>query len=63
MAIAQQNRFEMVPGGLAGSPARSDAAILIGYAAFAAALLVAIYFGSMSSGTAAAELAVMAVFP
>jgi hypothetical protein len=64
MAIAQQNRFETAPGGLAKSLANRDVAILIGYAAFAMVMmLAAIYFASTSPGTAPADFAVMTVFP
>jgi len=63
MAIAQQNRFQTAPDGLASSLAKSDVPILIGYAAFAAVLLVAIYFASMASGTAPADFAAVTVFP
>jgi hypothetical protein len=40
-----------------------DAMISVGYAIFAIVLLIAIYFGSMSSGTAPGDFASMTVFP
>jgi hypothetical protein len=58
MAIAQQNSFE-----IASSERNYDLSIQIGYAAFATVLLIAIYFGSMSSGTAPADFAAMTVLP
>jgi hypothetical protein len=59
MEIAQQSRFEA-----AHREARSyDAAIMFAYAFLAITLLVAIYLDSMSSGTAAGDLASMVVFP
>jgi len=59
MEIAQQPRFET-----AQREVRShDLTILLGYAAFAIVLLIAIYFGSMSSGTASGDFATMTVFP
>jgi hypothetical protein len=59
MAIVQQTRFEG-----AESEVRShDLTILLGYAGFAALLLIGIYWGSMSSGAAAGEFATMIVFP
>jgi hypothetical protein len=58
MAIAQQNSFE-----IASNDRNYDLSIQAGYAAFAIVLLVAIYFGSMSSGTAPADFAAMTVLP
>jgi hypothetical protein len=59
MAIAQQTRFE-----IASSESKSyDIGILIGYAAFATVLLIAIYLGSLSPGTAPGDFAAMTVFP
>ena len=59
MQIAQQTRFET-----AQREVRSrDMTILLGYAAFAIVLLIAIYLGSMSSGTAPGDFATMTVFP
>jgi hypothetical protein len=58
MAIAQQNSFEIAP-----IERNYDLSIQVGYAAFAIVLLIAIYFGSMSSGTAPADFAAMTVFP
>ena len=40
-----------------------DAMILLGYSIFAIVLLIAIYFGSMSSGTVPGDFASMIVFP
>lgn len=59
MAIAQQTRFEIAP-----SESRSyDTGILIGYAALATVLLIAIYLGSLSPGTAPGDFAAMTIFP
>jgi hypothetical protein len=59
MEIAQRTRFET-----AQREVRShDLTILLGYSALAILLLIAIYFGSMSSGTAPGDLATMTVFP
>jgi hypothetical protein len=59
MAIVQQASFEKAPGNFKDY----DTTILVGYAAFAIVLLIAIYFASMSSGTAPNEFASMTVFP
>jgi hypothetical protein len=40
-----------------------DVTIILGYAAFAIVLLIAIYLGSLSSGTAPGDFATMTVFP
>jgi hypothetical protein len=59
MAIAEQARLETIQ-----HTARSrDTAILFGYLIFAIVLLIAIYLGSMSSGTAPGDFASMTVFP
>jgi hypothetical protein len=59
MGIAQQTGFV-----IAQSEVRShDVAIILGYAVFAIALLIAIYFASMSSGVMPGDLASMTVFP
>jgi len=59
MAIAEQARLDTIQ-----HTARShDTAILFGYSIFAIVLLIAIYLGSMSSGTAPADFASMTVFP
>jgi hypothetical protein len=55
----QQAKFETAPG----NPKSYDNTILIGYAAFAILLLIAIYFASMSSGTAPNDFSSMTVFP
>jgi hypothetical protein len=59
MAIAQQAHLEAASRGAKGH----DATILIGYSFFAIVLLLGIYFGSMSSGTALGDFASIAVFP
>jgi hypothetical protein len=59
MSIAQQSGFEVAPTRLPNY----DVQIQVGYAAFAIILLVAIYLGSMSSGTAPGDSAVMTVLP
>jgi hypothetical protein len=59
MAISEQARLETIQ-----RTARSrDPAILLGYAIFAIVLMIAIYLGSMSSGTAPVDFASMTVFP
>jgi hypothetical protein len=59
MEIAQQTRFQTTQ-----PVVRSyDVTILLGYSFFAIVLLIAIYFGSMSSGMAPGDLASMTVFP
>lgn len=40
-----------------------DVTIMLGYVAIAFVLMIAIYLGSMSSGTAPADFATMTVFP
>jgi hypothetical protein len=59
MAITQQARFETAPS----RPRSYVVSIVIGYAAFATVLLIAIYLGSLSSGTAPGDFAVMTAFP
>jgi hypothetical protein len=59
MAIVQQTGFETAPSDLKSY----DSTIMVGYAAFAIVLLIAIYFASMSSGMAPNEFATMTVFP
>jgi hypothetical protein len=59
MGIAQQTILRPVQGEVRSH----DVTIMLGYAAFAIALLVAIYFDSMSSGIAPDELASITVFP
>jgi hypothetical protein len=59
MAIAQRTKFET-----AQHEVRShDVTVILGYTAFAILLLIAMYFGSMSSGTAPGDFATMTVFP
>jgi hypothetical protein len=58
MEIAEQTRFT------AQSEVKNhNAMIFLGYSIFAIVLLTAIYFGSMSSGTAPGDFASMIVFP
>jgi hypothetical protein len=59
MEIAEQTRFDTTQREVKNN----DAAILLGYSSFAIVLLIAIYFGSMSSGTAPGDFAAMTVFP
>jgi hypothetical protein len=59
MEIAEQTRFEITQRQVKNH----DAMILLGYSISAIVLLIAIYFGSMSSGTAPSDLASMIVFP
>jgi hypothetical protein len=59
MQIAEQTRFDVARGQVKNR----DAMLLLGYSMFAIVLLIAIYFGSMSSGTAAGDFASMIVFP
>ena len=59
MEIAQQIRFETAQREIKNH----DLKILFGYAAFAIVLLIAIYLGSTSSGTAAGDFGTMTVFP
>jgi hypothetical protein len=59
MAIAEQTRFETTQREVVNY----DAAILLGYSIFATVLLIAVYLGSMSSGTAPGDFASMTVFP
>ena len=59
MQIAQRTKFE-----IAEHEVRShDVKIILGYAALAIVLLIAMYFGSISSGTAPGDFATMTVFP
>jgi hypothetical protein len=58
MEIAEQTRFT------AQSEVKNhNAMIFLGYSIFAIVLLTAIYFGSMSSGTAPSDFASMILFP
>ena len=59
MEIAEQTRFDVAQRQVKSR----DAIVLLGYSMFAIVLLIAIYIGSMSSGTAAADFASMIVFP
>jgi hypothetical protein len=59
MEIAQHRKFETAQAEIGSH----DITILFGYAAFAIVLLIAIYLGSMSSGTAPGDFATMGVFP
>jgi len=56
MEIAEQTRFDV-----AQHQVKNRDAIV--YSMFAIVLLIAIYFASMSSGTAAGDFASMIVFP
>jgi hypothetical protein len=59
MEIAQTTKFKT-----AQREVRShDMTIILGYAAFAIVLLIAIYLASLSAGTASADFATMTVFP
>jgi hypothetical protein len=59
MEIAEQSRIETVKSAIRNH----DATTLFGYSIFAIVLLIAIYFGSMSSGIAPGDLASTTVFP
>jgi hypothetical protein len=59
MEITQQTRFETTQREVRSH----DISILLGYSAFAILLLIAIYSGAMSSGTAPGDFAWMTVFP
>ena len=59
MDIAQKTRFEATRHQVRSH----DLTVLLTYAGFAILLLVGIYFGSMSSGTAPGDFATMTVFP
>jgi hypothetical protein len=59
MEIVQTTKFKT-----AQPEVRShDMTIILGYAAFAIVLLIAIYLASQSSGTAPGDFATMTVFP
>jgi hypothetical protein len=59
MEIAGQTRFDIAQRQVKNR----NATFLLGYSIFASVLLIAIYFGSMSSGIAPGDLASMTVFP
>jgi hypothetical protein len=64
--LLEENRMKIA--GQAWSTTQSevksrDVTIMLGYSILGIVLLIAIYFGSMSSGTAAGDLASMIVFP
>ena len=59
MEIAQRTKFETAEHEVSSH----DVMIILGYMAFAILLLMAMYFGSMSSGTAPGDFATMTVFP
>jgi hypothetical protein len=59
MEIAQQGRLETAQRGVK----EHDVTILLGYLFLAIVLLLGIYLGSMSSGTAPGDFASMTVFP
>jgi hypothetical protein len=59
MGIAQQTRFETTQREVRNH----DAMILAGYSVFAILLIIGLYLGSMSPGTAPGDFASMIVFP
>ena len=59
MGIAQQTRFETTQREVRNH----DKMILLGYSVFAILLIIGIYLGSMSPGTAPGDIASMNVFP
>jgi len=59
MEIAGQTRFDIAQRQVKNR----NATFLLGYSMFAIVFLIEIYFGSMSSGTAAGDFASMTVFP
>jgi hypothetical protein len=59
MEIVQPTKFATTQGEVKSH----DGTIILGYAAFAIVLLIAIYLGSLSSGTAPGDFATMSVFP
>jgi hypothetical protein len=59
MAIAEQRRFETVKDVVQNH----DATTILGYSIFSIALLIAIYFDSMSPGALPGDLSSMIVFP
>ncbi len=59
MEIVQRTRFKTAQREVGSH----DLAIVLGYVAFAVVLMIAIYLGSLSSGTAPGDFATMTVFP
>jgi hypothetical protein len=59
MEIAQQSPFETTRREVRSH----DLAIMLGYSVLAVLLLMAIYWGAMSSGAAPGDFASMTVFP
>jgi hypothetical protein len=59
MEIAQKTEFETAEHVVKSN----DVTIVLGYAAFAVVLLIAMYFGSISSGMQPGDFAAMTVFP
>ena len=59
MGIAQQTRFDATKREVRNH----DPMILVGYLTFAIVLLIAIYFGSLSAGTAPGDFTSMTAFP
>jgi hypothetical protein len=59
MEIAQRSRFTTARPEARGH----DTTILFGYSILAIVFLIAMYFASMSPGTAPGDLAMMSVFP
>jgi hypothetical protein len=59
MRIAQQTRFETTQREVRNY----DTMILVGYSVFAILLIIGLYLGSTSPGTASGDFASMIVFP
>ncbi len=59
MEIAQKTRLETAPRRISNH----DVTILLGYSISAIMLLIGIYLGSVSAGTAPGDFATMTVFP
>jgi hypothetical protein len=59
MEIVERRRLEHAKGVVRDH----DAAIILGYSIFSIALLIAIYFDSMSPGVSLGDLSSMTVFP
>jgi hypothetical protein len=57
--IAEQTRFDVTKREVRNH----DATILVGYSILAIVLLIAIYFGSLSAGTAPSDFTSMTAFP
>jgi hypothetical protein len=59
MEIVQPTKFATAQRGVKGH----DVTLVLGYSAFVIVLLIAIYLGSLSSGTAPGDFVTMTVFP